>query len=47
MIIIDNRLAMSEQCAFVAKRANCILGCIKKSKGTDPPPLLSSGEATF
>ena len=40
MIIIDNRLAMSEQCALVAKRANGILGCIKKSMASRSRELI-------
>ena len=42
---------MSTKCALVAKRANTILGHIKKPgqqvKGGDPPPLLCPGEDTF
>ena len=31
VVLVNNRLAMGQQCALVVKKASGILGCIKKS----------------
>ena len=53
-ILVDNRMVMRQQYAFVAKKTNGTLGCLKKKKkhdqqvvGSGSTPLLCPDEATF
>jgi len=43
-VLVDNRLTMSYQCALAAKKANGVLGCIRRSVRSSPS-LLSPREA--
>ena len=41
-VLVDNRLAVNHQCAFVARKANSILGCIKKRMASRPREMIFS-----
>ena len=48
-VLVDNSLAVSQQCVLVAKKANGMHSKEhdQQAKGGDPPPLLCPGEAPF
>ena len=50
-MLVDGTLTMSQQCALVAKKANGLVGCIKRSVVSRSrevllPPLHCPGEAS-
>jgi len=47
-VLVDWKLDVSQQCAFAAQKASCILAASKEVwvEGGDPAPLLCAGETS-
>ena len=39
-VLVENRFAMSQQCALVSKKANAILGCIQNSAASSSREMI-------
>ena len=44
MLLVDNKVILSQHCSLAAKKADSLLGCCQQVEECHPSPLLSPGE---